>query len=513
MSEDNSSIDKNLESKNVQEAQAVDVAAVLTAGQKIDVDPSEAARVRRKIDWHIMPLMCILYMMQFADKTTLGQSAVLGLLPGTHIDQNQFNWLGTIFYLSFLVFEYPQNLALQRFPVGKWLSFNIFIWAVALLCHAAATNFAGLFVCRLFLGICEGAITAGFLIVTSMFYTRQEQSQRVGYWFLMNGAAIILLGLVAYGTLHIHSGKFMPWQWLMVITGAITFVVAIAFWFLFPDSPTNAWFLTPEERIIAVDRIKVNQAGVENKLFKREQFYECMTDPKTWLFFFFAAISNVTNSLSNQRQIIVAGFGFTPLQTTLIGCVDGAVEIIVIFCTVTSATYWKNGRAYSGAIAYCVAIFGSILVNTLPSHDKVGLLFSYWISITSIAPFVVALAWVAATTAGHTKRITTNAVVMVGYAVGNAAGPQYWKKQYQPRNRIPWAILSACWAASMIIMLITRWYLARENTKRDAEGPDSTYDNVFVDTDVDGEKTEPVKVDKAFLDLTDIQNRDFRYVL
>jgi hypothetical protein len=38
--------------------------------------------------------------------------------------------LGTIFYLSYLAFEYPQNLALQRFPVGKWMSLNIFVWAV-----------------------------------------------------------------------------------------------------------------------------------------------------------------------------------------------------------------------------------------------------------------------------------------------------------------------------------------------------------------------------------------------
>lgn len=101
---------------------------------------------------------------------------------GTHIDQNKFNWLGTIFYLFFLAFEWPQNIALQYLPVGKWMSFNIFVWSVALLCHAAATNFGGLFACRVFLGICEGAITPGFLLVTSMFYTRQEQSQRVGYW-------------------------------------------------------------------------------------------------------------------------------------------------------------------------------------------------------------------------------------------------------------------------------------------------------------------------------------------
>lgn len=55
----------------------------------------------------------------------------------------------------------------------------------------------------------------------------------------------------------------------------------------------------------------------------------------------------------------------------------------MIYCTVTSATYWKNGRAYSGFLAYCVAILGSILVNTLPSGDRVGLLFSYWISSKS----------------------------------------------------------------------------------------------------------------------------------
>lgn len=112
-------------------------------------------------------------------------------------------------------------------------SVNIFVWAVALLCHAAATNFAGLFACRAFLGICEGAITPGFLIVTSMFYTRQEQTQRVGYWcmyqlsytqlyvlillfnaVLMNGFAVILLGFISYGTLHIKNDVLSPWQWL-----------------------------------------------------------------------------------------------------------------------------------------------------------------------------------------------------------------------------------------------------------------------------------------------------------
>jgi hypothetical protein len=99
----------------------VDTAAELGSGDQGPFDAAESLRVRRKIDKHILPLMCILYWIQFMDKTTLGSAAILGIQEATHLTTNQYNWLGTIFYLSYLLFEFPQNLALQRFPVGKWM--------------------------------------------------------------------------------------------------------------------------------------------------------------------------------------------------------------------------------------------------------------------------------------------------------------------------------------------------------------------------------------------------------
>lgn len=99
----------------------VDTGAALVAGKHVEITPEEARRIRRKIDRHLMPLMCVLYWIQFMDKTTLGSSAILGIKQATHLTTNEYNWLGTIFYISYLVFEYPQNLALQRFPVGKWM--------------------------------------------------------------------------------------------------------------------------------------------------------------------------------------------------------------------------------------------------------------------------------------------------------------------------------------------------------------------------------------------------------
>lgn len=110
--------------------------------------------------------MMLLYFIQFADKTSLGNSAILGLRADNHLSASQYNLLGTGFYLSYLFFELPQNLILQRFRVGRVMTYNIALWGVFLTLHAACHDFAGLFVLRLGLGACEGAITAGFLIVT-----------------------------------------------------------------------------------------------------------------------------------------------------------------------------------------------------------------------------------------------------------------------------------------------------------------------------------------------------------
>ncbi|KAH9958006.1 major facilitator superfamily domain-containing protein [Russula dissimulans] len=173
------------------DSQQVDTGAQLAASIQLPLDPRESLRIRRKIDRHLLPLMCTLYWIQFMDKTTLGSSAILGIRQATHLTTNQYNWLGTVFYISYLVFEFPQNLALQKFPVGKWMSLNIFIWAVALYNHAACKSFGGLFAVRFILGMCEGSITAGFMIVSTMFYTRNEHTVRVGYWFLMNGTGLM----------------------------------------------------------------------------------------------------------------------------------------------------------------------------------------------------------------------------------------------------------------------------------------------------------------------------------
>ena len=179
---------------------------------------------------------------------------------------------------------------------------------------------------------------------------------------------------------------------------------------------------------------------------------EALTDPKTFLFALFAAFIDVTNSLTNQKQIIVSSFGFTPLQTTLLGCVDGVIEIATILSGVTLAARIPNSRAYVGFTYLIPNVMGVFLINFLPWTDKVGLLFAQWMnglfiyikSLREIYPdficlgvgtpaFVLALSWLSTVTAGHTKRITVNAVMLSAYCIGNAVSPFMWQAKYKPR--------------------------------------------------------------------------------
>ncbi|OJA11726.1 hypothetical protein AZE42_13013 [Rhizopogon vesiculosus] len=99
------------------------------------------------------------------------------------------------------------------------------------------------------------------------------------------------------------------------------------------------------------------------------------------------------------------------------------------------------------------------------------------------------------------------------YGWAHKESPLMWLNQYKPRNRIPWIIIGICNLACPILLLTVRFILARENKKRDAEPVNDAYEEVYIEqVTADGKRIE-VRVDKEFLDLTDVQNRDFRYVL
>ncbi|KAJ5155997.1 Major facilitator superfamily domain general substrate transporter [Penicillium capsulatum] len=483
--------------------------------QATDPTPEEAQRIRNKCLWRILPFLCIGYHLMYVDKQTLGSSAILGIMDDAHLNSNQYNWLSSIFYFGYLLAEWPQNWALQKFPVAKWLAGNLVIWGGITLLHIPCNNFASLFVVRAFLGVAEASIVPAFLLSMSMFFTYGEQAVMMPIMWSIGNASPISSGLLSYGVLWIDTGSFSPWRWFMVITGGLTIVFGTFVYFLFPDSPLHAGFLTDEEREQAVLRIKDNHSGIEQKKFKRYQFLEAIQDPKTWLFFLHSWSQEMANGITNQYSLIINSFGFTVLQTTLLGTVSGLVSFFCLGSAAVALYHTRNCRAWISLLAYIPGALSSILLLALPWSNHWGLISGIWIRSTTGVPYAVVMIWAANASAGHTKKTTVIALYHIGYGLGNIISPQLFRPKWKPRYRPTWIILLVVAAIlPSIIIIVLRIYLSRENKRRDKlEAADQvTGRGVVETTDSSGAKVTQV-VDNSQMDLTDRENLKFRYVL
>lgn len=106
-----------------------------------------------------------------------------------------------------------------------------------------------------------------------------------------------------------------------------------------------------------------------------------MTDPKTWLFFLCGVATQVVNgAASNFGRLIIAGFGYSNLVTTLFQIPYG----MVILVSNVSAMYiqrWLPGqkRCLVAVLYVCPALAGAVGIHTISRNHKAALLVCYWV--------------------------------------------------------------------------------------------------------------------------------------
>lgn len=90
--------------------------------------------------------------------------------------------------------------------------------------------------------------------------------------------------------------------------GLITVVVGTIVIFFLPDNPMKSR-LSHDEKIWAIERLRENQTGIENKHFKPKQALECLMDPHVWLLSLITISFDVPNgAISSYQATIIKGY-------------------------------------------------------------------------------------------------------------------------------------------------------------------------------------------------------------
>lgn len=197
-------------------------------------------------------------------------------------------WLGPsqvshIVYLDIVSAECQGNLLMAKFPISKYLGFNIFLWGVFLIAQGGAKDFKDMAILRVISGAFEAVAKPGFMAITAMWFTRSQQPIVVGCWYASQGVGIGLGGIIGYGIGQIKA-SISAWRYEFILIGVACAVWGIAMGIIIPDSPYTSKRFTRDEKLVIMSRKRDDYHAVDKRQTKWDQVKETALDIKTYLY-------------------------------------------------------------------------------------------------------------------------------------------------------------------------------------------------------------------------------------
>ncbi|KAL8664900.1 MAG: hypothetical protein Q9168_007812 [Polycauliona sp. 1 TL-2023] len=473
---------------------------VQDSNNAVEATPAELRRLRRKIDFWIVPIMFACYTMQFIDKVSLNYAAVMGLNKELKLKANEFTNAATWFFIAFLIAEIPNAIILQRVPVAKWLGINVILWGIATACTAAAHDYVSLLTARIFLGIFEAAIAPCLILISSQWYTKSEAAPRFSIWYAGLGLGQIIGGAVSYGFQEVQHPTFSGWKIMFIVLGLVTVVIGFVTLFFLPDTPMKARFLSEPEKVMLLRHVSVNQTGIRNKNYKLSQALEILMDPALYLMVLLTILISISSGvITTYSAQLIRNFGYKPPKAALLNMPSGIVSIASTVIVGYGVRHTSNRWAW--IVACCVpGILGGGLMS-FATGSKAAQLAGIYLVNAITATLIVIYQWTGSNVAGQTKRVISVALVSGSFSVGNIIGPQTFQAKDAP-DYIPAKItVLATQAAAALIAVVLFLYYVWANKRKGATPA------------VEESMGEPGRNDeRLWEDRTDKQNPTFRYV-
>ncbi|CAK7236167.1 hypothetical protein SBRCBS47491_009544 [Sporothrix bragantina] len=519
---------------DIEAAHDVEVDAKAMAMAPVEGVPSQAAgdatilvnltdeqnkRIRRKTDKTILVLLTWVYFLQVFDKAVLSTSALFGLQQDTGLTGNQYSLVSSIAAIAQLAWQPFSAMLIVKVPPRILMPAMTLGWGIAEASIASCKSFPALLAARFFLGLFEAGCLPLFTYMTALWYRRSEQPVRIAIWNGMNGVSTMAAAAISYGLGHIESDLLRPWQIIFLFAGLLTIISAPLVYWKLDNDISVARFLTEEERIQGVERLRVNQTGEINHAFKWQHVIEVALEPKSWLWVAMIILPNMASGMTSAfGTLIIEGFGFNKFQTSLLNIPFGFMQLIIILLSCWAAQKAKIKSAV--IVAFTIpAIAGTAMLYAVPrTHaSQPALLAAYYLCAFLFAANPLILSWAIANTAGATKKSTMLSVVQAGVSAGALSGPLLFNANqapyYKPGIRAVLGIFIALIAACCFQVANLLFLNRQKRKQRIAAGKTADIVDASMQNKVTISKGQEQALDEvAALDLTDKANDQFVYV-
>ncbi|RYP59035.1 hypothetical protein DL771_011028 [Monosporascus sp. 5C6A] len=320
-----------------------------------------------RIDWRLVPFLCILYLLAFLDRVNIANARSFHLMEDLNLQGVEYNTV-----LQGFVQNYGGLLTTRFFLAQDFSKLECFL--VVSTCSACGTSEAGAF----------GGLLAS-----------------------------------AIGKMDGIRG-YHGWRWIFILEGILTCAVALLFFFIFPSFPEQAQWLNEEERAYVKARLQADTGrnAAERKVSFRD-FLTVMKDHRVWLggFMYFGLIVPAYG-YAYFAPTIISTYNYNPIQTQLHSVPPWAASFgfSLLIAALSDATKLRAPFALA-PLALSIAGFGILL----SVHDNIRIQYAalFLVTMGTYGAMPIIVCWFNMNLGGHHRR-SIGTAWQVGF--GNIGG-------------------------------------------------------------------------------------------
>ncbi|KAF7523779.1 hypothetical protein G7054_g11640 [Neopestalotiopsis clavispora] len=352
-----------------------------------------------KLDSTILPYFSLIWFLFGVNRASYSHAYISGMKEDLGFQGKDFNYMSTIYLVFYAVFQIPSTslLTLAR-PKYVFVFANVG-WSVLTMVTFVMQHVYQLFILNGFEGAFSAIAYVGAHFIYGSWYKRSELSTRAAVFCCFGHLGSIAGGWIQAGLIQSLDGKngLPAWRWVFIIVSLMTIPVAALGWFIIPDLPSHksAWYLSPEEKEIAVTRL----GNLKKQNWDLTVFRRVLLSWQFWLLpFIFMLYSLCIQSLGNNvMPLWMASRGYTVVQQNTYPTAIYASAIVgtIVYSVISDKI---NSRWQPSVAIGITFIVGSAILVADPVTDAAHF-FAFYLLGTTYAPQALWYSWMADVTA------------------------------------------------------------------------------------------------------------------
>ncbi|KAJ7626338.1 MFS general substrate transporter [Mycena polygramma] len=399
--------------------------------------------VRRKVDLRLIPLVTILYLCCFLDRSNLGNARIAGMAEDLKLSGMRYQLAAAAFFITYSLLAIPCNIVMKLVRPSIWIPSITLTWGIVMVSMAFVRTWQDLIIVRFFLGVAESGLGPALAFYVTLWYRRDQQARPMAFYFSSATLAGAFGGLLAFCIERMNGLGGLPgWSWIFLLEGLLTVVISLLAFWVAVDYPATATFLTTREREHLTDVLRRDTAG-EPSHFEMKFVWETLRNPKSWLqAIIYIGFTVPIYSFTLFLPTIIHALGFSATNAQLL-----SIPVYASACISCCLLGPISDRArMRGPFVAAVSLFGIvgyiILLATDPETQPAVGYAGCIIAAVGIFPGIpLTLAWSAGNAGGSLKKGVVIALIgMVGNLGGICASFVY-RTGDTPRFRLGHSVM------------------------------------------------------------------------